>query len=180
MGGEDFDTRVTAYLLKQYTEKTKKVCSLSFLFLFLRCFFSQDASNDKRAVQKLRRKVEDAKKGIAVCLLVRILTKNKKKALSTQHQVDIEIDSFHEGKDFAWKLTRAKFEELNIDLFKKTLEPVKVENKTKTSEIASNFCCRMCCQMPNCKKVMWQKLFWLEDPREFPKVKHKTKLLMIC
>ncbi len=68
---------------KQYKDKTGK-----------------DASGDKRSVQKLRRKVEDAKK-----------------SLSTQHQVDIEIDAFFEGQDFTWKLSRAKFEELNLDLF---------------------------------------------------------------
>jgi heat shock protein 5 len=91
LGGEDFDTRVANYLLQQFKDKTKK-----------------DASNDKRSVQKLRRKVEDAKK-----------------ALSTQHQVDIEIDAFFEGADYSWKLSRAKFEELNIDLFKKTLDLVR-------------------------------------------------------
>ncbi len=110
---QDFDSRVTEYLMKQYKEKT-----------------GRDARQDKRSVQKLRRKVEDAKK-----------------SLSTQHQVDIEasgqrfcavlvvclshrplvaqIDAFHEGQDFKWKLTRAKFDELNIDLFKKTLDPVR-------------------------------------------------------
>ena len=36
----------------------------------------------------------------------------------------IEIDSFHDGEDFSETLTRAKFEELNNDLFKKTLKPV--------------------------------------------------------
>lgn len=36
----------------------------------------------------------------------------------------IEIESFHDGNDFSETLTRAKFEELNNDLFKKTLKPV--------------------------------------------------------
>ncbi len=110
------------------------VCFFFFFFLLLgfewllNSFLSKDASNDKRAVQKLRRKVEDAKKGISSLLFSFCCRTyvSKNQALSTQHQVDIEIDSFHEGKDFSWKLTRAKFEELNIDLFKKTLEPVKV------------------------------------------------------
>ncbi|KAF9348675.1 ATPase with role in protein import into the ER [Mortierella sp. AD094] len=38
--------------------------------------------------------------------------------------VRIEIDSFHEGNDFSETLTRAKFEELNMDLFKNTIKPV--------------------------------------------------------
>lgn len=31
----------------------------------------------------------------------------------------LEIESFHKGEDFSETLTRAKFEELNMDLFKK-------------------------------------------------------------
>jgi len=57
---------------------------------------------------KLRREVERAKR-----------------ALSSVHQTTIEIEAFHDGVDFSEKLTRAKFEELNIDLFKKTLDPLK-------------------------------------------------------
>jgi len=67
----------------------------------------KDASKDKRAVQKLRREVEQAKR-----------------ILSTSHQTSIEIENFHEGEDLVQTLTRAKFEELNADLFKKTLGPV--------------------------------------------------------
>ncbi|CAJ0644111.1 7296_t:CDS:1 [Entrophospora sp. SA101] len=36
----------------------------------------------------------------------------------------IEIESFFDGKDFSETLTRAKFEELNNDLFRKTIKPV--------------------------------------------------------
>ena len=68
----------------------------------------EDPSGDKRAFQKLRRHAEQAKK-----------------ALSSQVKVNIEIDSFFKGKDFKWSLSRARFEELNSDLFVRTLEPVK-------------------------------------------------------
>jgi molecular chaperone DnaK (HSP70) len=37
----------------------------------------------------------------------------------------IQIEALHQGIDFSLPITRAKFEELNIDLFKKTMEPVK-------------------------------------------------------
>jgi len=67
----------------------------------------KDAAKDKRATQKLRREVERAKK-----------------VLSSQTQVRIEIESFHEGQDFSETLSRARFEELNDDLFRKTLIPV--------------------------------------------------------
>ncbi|XP_061392506.1 endoplasmic reticulum chaperone BiP [Musca vetustissima] len=67
----------------------------------------KDIRKDNRAVQKLRREVEKAKR-----------------ALSSAHQVRIEIESFFEGEDFSETLTRAKFEELNMDLFRSTLKPV--------------------------------------------------------
>jgi len=67
-----------------------------------------DASKDKRSVGKLKREVERAKR-----------------TLSSLHEAKIEIESFFDGQDFSETLTRAKFEELNNDLFKKTLGPVK-------------------------------------------------------
>merc|ERR1719434_27896 len=66
-----------------------------------------DIRNDKRALQKLRKEVERVKR-----------------SLSSQHQARVEIESLHDGEDFSETLTRARFEELNIDLFKKTLGPV--------------------------------------------------------
>ncbi|KAF0697407.1 Aste57867_11887 [Aphanomyces stellatus] len=66
-----------------------------------------DISSDKRALQKLRREAERVKR-----------------ALSTQPQARLEIESLLDGEDFDETLTRARFEELNNDLFKKTLGPV--------------------------------------------------------
>ena len=51
----------------------------------------------------------------------------------------IEIEAFFEGKDYSETLTRAKFEEINMDLFKKTLKPVEQvlkDGKVKKSEIS--------------------------------------------
>ena len=67
----------------------------------------KDLRKDNRAVQKLRREVEKAKR-----------------ALSTQHQVKVEVESLIDGEDFSETLTRAKFEELNMDLFRSTQKPV--------------------------------------------------------
>jgi endoplasmic reticulum chaperone BiP len=47
-----------------------------------------------------------------------------KRTLSSQINTRIEIEAFFEGNDFSETLSRAKFEELNMDLFKKTLKPV--------------------------------------------------------
>merc|ERR1712022_44688 len=66
-----------------------------------------DLVNDKRALQKLRREVERVKR-----------------TLSTQHQARLEIEGLIDGQDFSETLTRARFEELCVDLFKKTLGPV--------------------------------------------------------
>jgi len=48
-----------------------------------------------------------------------------KRQLSTAHVARIEIDDLHNGVDFSETLTRARFEELNADLLKKTMVPVK-------------------------------------------------------
>jgi heat shock protein 5 len=69
--------------------------------------YKKDMSKDKRSIQKLRREVERVKR-----------------ALSSAHQARLEIESLYDGVDFSETLTRARFEELNIDLFKKTLGPV--------------------------------------------------------
>lgn len=45
-------------------------------------------------------------------------------ALTSAAQTTIEIDSLFEGVDFYTSLTRARFEELNQDLFRNTMEPV--------------------------------------------------------
>ena len=70
--------------------------------------YDVDVGDNARAKQKLRREAERAKR-----------------ALSSQHQVRVEIESLVEGVDLSEPLTRARFEELNDDLFKKTLTPVK-------------------------------------------------------
>lgn len=91
LGGEDFDQRIMDYFIKLVKKKHNK-----------------DISKDNRALGKLRRECERAKR-----------------ALSSQHQVRVEIESLFDGVDFSEPLTRARFEELNMDLFKKTMGPVK-------------------------------------------------------
>ena len=47
----------------------------------------------------------------------------------------IEIDALYDGIDFNTTITRAKFEEMNMALFKKTMEPVqKVLRDSNTSK----------------------------------------------
>jgi len=90
LGGEDFDNRVIDHFVKLYKKKT-----------------GTDTSTNLRAMGKLKREVEKAKR-----------------TLSSQQSVRLEIESFENGNDFSETLTRAKFEEINMDLFRKTLKPV--------------------------------------------------------
>merc|ERR1712022_30376 len=69
---------------------------------------NKDMATDKRSLQKLRREVEKTKR-----------------ALSSTHQARVEIEALYDGLDLSETLTRARFEEINADLFKNTLGPVK-------------------------------------------------------
>ncbi|CAE6541154.1 unnamed protein product [Rhizoctonia solani] len=66
-----------------------------------------DVTKNQRALSKLKKEVEKAKR-----------------TLSSQMSTKLEIESFENGNDFSETLTRSKFEELNIDLFRKTMKPV--------------------------------------------------------
>lgn len=104
LGGEDFDQRVINHFAKTYNKKN-----------------SVDITKDLKAMGKLKREAEKAKR-----------------TLSSQMSTRIEIEAFFEGNDFSETLTRAKFEELNMDLFKRTLKPVKQvldDAKLKKDEI---------------------------------------------
>ncbi len=46
------------------------------------------------------------------------------KIIVQYNQTKIEIESFFDNEDFSETLTRAKFEELNMDLFRSTMKPV--------------------------------------------------------
>ncbi|CAN6908397.1 unnamed protein product [Brassica oleracea] len=81
LGGEDFDHRVMDYFIKLIKKK-----------------YNKDISKDHKALGKLRRECERAKR-----------------ALSNQHQVRVEIESLFDGADFSEPLTKARFEELNMD-----------------------------------------------------------------
>lgn len=90
LGGEDFDNRLKDYLVKQFKKKT-----------------SLDPTKDLKAMGKVKRETEKAKR-----------------ALSSQSTVRVEIENFFGGEDLSETVSRAKFEELNLDLFKKTMSPV--------------------------------------------------------
>jgi len=77
----------------------------------------KDLTDNKRALRRLRTSCE-----------------NLKKTLSASTQATLEVDSLFEGIDFVSTITRARFEELCGDLFRKTFEPV--EKVIKDSKIS--------------------------------------------
>ena len=79
----------------------------------------KDLTSNKRAMRRLKTSCE-----------------NLKKTLSSATQASIEIDSLFEGIDYVSSITRARFEELCGDLFRKTFEPV--EQVIKDSGISKS------------------------------------------
>jgi len=125
LGGEDFDQRVIEYFVKLYKKKTGK-----------------NVRTDQRAVQKLRREVEKAKR-----------------ALSSQHQTRIEIESFFDNEDFSETLTRARFEELNMDLFRNTLKPLQKvldDSGMKKTEIDEVVLCGGSTRIPKVQQLVME------------------------
>lgn len=86
--------------------------------------YKKDITNQPRALRRLRTACERAKR-----------------TLSSSNTATLEVDQLYDGIDFYTNITRARFEELCNDLFKKTLEPVeKVINdsgidKTQIDEV---------------------------------------------
>ena len=79
----------------------------------------KDITESKRAVRRLKTACE-----------------NLKKTLSSSAQATLEVDSLFEGIDYTSSMTRARFEELCGDLFRKTFEPV--EKVIKDSGISKS------------------------------------------
>jgi L1 cell adhesion molecule like protein len=76
-------------------------------------------------VQEFKRKHKKDLTGNARALRrLRTACERAKRTLSSTAQTSIEIDSMFEGIDFYTSITRARFEELNMDLFRKCMEPV--------------------------------------------------------
>jgi chaperone protein DnaK len=90
LGGEDFDHRLMDFFIAQFKRKS-----------------GIDIGKDKRALQRLRKQCENAKR-----------------TLSTQNSAMVDCEALSNGVDFSTTISRAKFEELNMDLFKKTMVPV--------------------------------------------------------
>jgi heat shock protein 5 len=123
LGGEDFDNRVISYLAKKFSKffYSLRTYQKSISNLLADKEHGTDVTKNPKAMGKLKREAEKAKR-----------------TLSSQMSTRIEIEGLHDGIDMSETLSRAKFEELNNDLFKKTLKPVEQvlkDAKLKKSEI---------------------------------------------
>merc|ERR1719410_2354492 len=84
--------------------------------------FKKDLKSNQRALRRLRTACERAKR-----------------TLSSSTQAHLEIDSLFEGIDFNSTITRARFEDLNMDYFRKCMDPVeKVMRDAKLSKSQVN------------------------------------------
>ncbi|XP_026424380.1 heat shock 70 kDa protein 18-like [Papaver somniferum] len=70
---------------------------------------NKDISGNPKALRRLRTACEKAKR-----------------ILSSTTRTNIEVDALYDGVDFHMSITRAKFEDLNMDLFTKCMEPVEM------------------------------------------------------
>ena len=95
LGGDDFDQKVTDYMLAEF-KKTEGV----------------DLSNDKMALQRLKEAAEKAKKELS-------------SATTTNINLPFITATAEGPKHFDMNLTRAKFDELTHDLVEMTAEPVR-------------------------------------------------------
>ncbi|CAN1814319.1 Heat shock 70 kDa protein BIP2 [Linum perenne] len=104
LGGGDFDRKLMDHFIGIIKKKYKK-----------------DITGDSRALGKLRKACERAKRD-----------------LSNQNEVMVEIEYFVDGRDFSESLTRARFEGMNMHLFTKTFDVVEktlVDAEVDKSEI---------------------------------------------
>lgn len=94
LGGEDFDTRIAEFFIKEFLRKNKGVDLEAF-------------NKNKRAMRRLRTACERAKR-----------------TLSSSATASVDIDSFFEGIDFNSTISRARFEEITSDLIDRCVKPI--------------------------------------------------------
>ncbi len=94
LGGDDFDQKITDYMLSEFKKQE-----------------GVDLSTDKMALQRLKEAAEKAKKELS-------------SATTTNINLPFITATSEGPKHFDMNLTRAKFDELTHDLVEKTAEPV--------------------------------------------------------
>jgi heat shock protein 1/8 len=98
LGGSDFDNALTQHVLNEFVRRNRRTNSNINVV---------DVSKNARALRRLLSACEKAKR-----------------TLSSQTQATIDVESFFEGIDLSEVVTRARFEEINAELFRNILRPV--------------------------------------------------------
>jgi L1 cell adhesion molecule like protein len=105
LGGEDIDSRLVKHCLQDFKRKNRGVDMA-------------EVEGNKRSLRRLRTACERAKR-----------------TLSSSTSASIELDSLYDGIDFSMQLSRAKLEDLCMDIFRACMEPVeKVLRDAKVSK----------------------------------------------
>nr|CDS24867.1 heat shock protein 70 [Echinococcus granulosus] len=91
LGGEDINSRLVDHLVETFKQAHE----------------GRDLTTNKRAIGRLRKACEEAKR-----------------LLSSAECTNIELESLFEGIDFSANLSRARFEQLCLDLFNRTMNAV--------------------------------------------------------
>ena len=140
MGGEDFDNRLVTFFVQEFKRKYKKDISgnpRALRRLRTSCerakrtlsSATQVRGPRSAAVMLLHRVAALLHEGVAGVLCYTWLVPvvafvDSSPACALPAQASIEIDSLYEGIDFYSSITRARFEELCMDLFRKCMDPV--------------------------------------------------------
>lgn len=95
LGGEDFDNKLTEYCLQEFQKKHKVNIT----------------DIDKNTLKRIKNRLH-------------LACEKAKRTLSITTEATIEIDSLYNGIDFEQKVSRAKFEDLCMDIFKLSLTPI--------------------------------------------------------
>ena len=93
---------------------------------------------DWAAGEFLRKTKVDIRQNQRALRRLRTAAEKAKRTLSTSTSTNIDVDSLAEGQDFSLPFTRAKFEQLCDDLFKKCLAPVEqvmMDSKFSKSDV---------------------------------------------
>ncbi|CAK8531481.1 unnamed protein product [Lathyrus sativus] len=109
LGGEDFDNRMVSFFVQEFKRKNKV-----------------DISGNSRPMTRPRKNKVDISGGMYSKALRRLRTacERAKRSLSFLVTATIEVDSLFQGIDFSSSINRAKFEEMNMDLFNECIKIV--------------------------------------------------------
>lgn len=138
LGGEDFDNKLITWCLKEF-KRTNKSINVENLMA------------NKKVLGKLRSACEKAKK-----------------ILSSTVKTMIEVDSLFDGIDFSVQLTRAKFEELCMSEFEKTLEPINqvlLDSKMSKADITDIVLVGGSTRIPKVRELL-KNYFNGKDPKQ--------------